>query len=487
MLPAALLLLIASATAFPTEGNHHPHDITWTTCPTSFETPSPIDWSNPLPNQSTGLALAKAPARNITQRIGTLLFNTGGPGQSAIEELIGNGTGFIPFSDTLRDRFDIVAIDPRGVGCSDQIFCDAGMYNEVVKLTTFPTTEDEFEQQVVMNRRFVTTCSCPLVTHSDSRTAAQDFEAVRIALGDEPLNYIGLSYGSMIGTAYLELFPHNIRSMVLDGNVDHSQLQPYAVLTEARAYEDVLTKFFAWCDEDESCAVHNTTLTTAKLWEDLIARAEREALPAPACAGTSSCLPTVSASDLILNAQQYLTYKPPLQRIAQTLSWQSFAQNLHDAYHNHNATAFSIPIADSTTTFASLATTCGDFPPTLTFSDLLNLQLLLNTTTPLTRGLSTSHSILTSCLGWPYHSSNPPHVPFIRDVSTTVLQVNALWDPETSFDWAVALGSEIPGARLLARRGVGHTSWGLMGEAFGLMEGYLVEGVVPGVGRVVDS
>lgn len=45
-------------------------------------------------------------------------------------------------------------------------------------------------------------------------------DAVRQALGDEQINYLGYSYGTELGTAYLEKFGNHVRAMVLDGAID---------------------------------------------------------------------------------------------------------------------------------------------------------------------------------------------------------------------------------------------------------------------------
>ncbi|KAF2722274.1 hypothetical protein K431DRAFT_345772 [Polychaeton citri CBS 116435] len=55
----------------------------------------------------------------------------------------------------------------------------------------------------------------------DSLTHAKDLEALRIAF-DEPLGIYALSWGEQTISQYANLFPDNIRAMVLDGIVDHS-------------------------------------------------------------------------------------------------------------------------------------------------------------------------------------------------------------------------------------------------------------------------
>ena len=103
-----------------------PSNINWKDCANETNTPGlqcanfsvPVDWSKPCNGDHVRLALSILPAKMKQKRIGTLFFNTGGPGGQAIPELIGNGTGLVPFSDNIRDHFDLVAMDPRGIGQS---------------------------------------------------------------------------------------------------------------------------------------------------------------------------------------------------------------------------------------------------------------------------------------------------------------------------------------------------------------------------------
>lgn len=106
-----------------------------------------------------------------------------------------------------------------------------------MEMDYFVETQEEFDELYHTMHEYGLSCierTGKLLGHVDSMSVAHDFEAVRLALGGEPFNYIGLSYGTVIGTTYLEQFPDNIRSFVLDSNADHSQLQPYNGLIESR-------------------------------------------------------------------------------------------------------------------------------------------------------------------------------------------------------------------------------------------------------------
>ena len=419
------------------------------------------------------------PTQDNSRRIGSLLFNTGGPGGVATIELQGNGTGLIPFSDEIRDRFDIVAMDPRGIGESDPILCDHTIYNELAGLTQFPTTEKELKALKKASQRFGQSCldlTGPLAAHVDSQAVARDFEAVRLALGDEPLNYIGLSYGTVIGQAYLELFPDKIRTMVLDGDIDHTQAQSYLVLTEARTYENVLNQFFNWCDSDSYCALHNKSLKAADLWDRLIEEADRHPISAPGCSDPSSyCATEVTASDIIYKAQEGLVIQRPIPTapLLEVLTWPVLAQALHKAYYKGDATYFSRTVASSNNASDSYVFPVvfrNDWNVSISnLAEMQNLMQLLSFTTPHTRGLCEFYQVAMQSIGWSGTPAYSEHVLQMKRPPATVLLVNAYYDPETSYDWAVALQDEIPGSVLLTRDGAGHTSYMLRGEAYDLI------------------
>ena len=74
----------------------------------------PLDYADPSKGDIT-LALIRRPAGDPDARIGSLLVNPGGPGVSGVGFLRSAST---LFSEDVRDRFDLVAWDPRGVGDS---------------------------------------------------------------------------------------------------------------------------------------------------------------------------------------------------------------------------------------------------------------------------------------------------------------------------------------------------------------------------------
>src|SRR4030095_10141774 len=112
---AALLLIIGGTQASADPGQTR-FKIAWSPCEKSPQTQCgtlkvPLDWSKPS-GETISLAIARRPAKNPQQRVGTLFFNPGGPGDGAAKYV---ADPEIFFSPTLIERFDLVGMDPRGM------------------------------------------------------------------------------------------------------------------------------------------------------------------------------------------------------------------------------------------------------------------------------------------------------------------------------------------------------------------------------------
>ena len=200
--------------------NSTPSSVSWNACPPQLGLPSilecatfsvPVDWNSPY-GEHFNLGLVKLPATpsNTTSKIGSLFINPGGPGSPASGMVASMALGaFERQTLQLRAWFDIIGLDPRGVGLSHQVNCSKEIYAEAVSL--FPQTQEEYDALADKNKRLGESCrelTGPLLEHVDTISAAKDHEAVRVALGNEPMNFLGLSYGSQLAAQYISLFPN---------------------------------------------------------------------------------------------------------------------------------------------------------------------------------------------------------------------------------------------------------------------------------------
>ena len=72
-------------------------------------------------------------------------------------------------------------------------------------------------------------------------------DAVRAAVGDDKLTYLGYSYGTLLGATYAQLYPQRVRALVLDGAVDPQQRLVEGSESQARGFERAFTNFARWC------------------------------------------------------------------------------------------------------------------------------------------------------------------------------------------------------------------------------------------------
>lgn len=210
----------------------------------------PIDYDEPT-GPKTDIAVFRVPARNSEERSGTLFTNPGGPGG-------GGKLGVLAMQfSPLQDNYDIVSFDPRGVLDSGRILCEEEpeFDESEAEPDTDPTTQElldearEFQKNCLVNNP-------ELLAHVSTANVARDMELLRQATGGEKLNYIGFSYGTMLGATYASLFPENHRVMVLDGAIDpdsYSNRPEEFWSSYAQAWEDNFDALLDYCSTVEEC------------------------------------------------------------------------------------------------------------------------------------------------------------------------------------------------------------------------------------------
>jgi pimeloyl-ACP methyl ester carboxylesterase len=195
----------------------------------------PLDHNKPEGERITlAIARLKAPSES---RQGSLVYNPGGPGGSGTKVVLGvaqlQNSSFPFFSSALLSHYDIIGLDPRGVGLSTPVRCNPDLWNK--RISMFPSDEQRFAELVATTKAIGASCANltgMLFNHLDTTSVVKDIELVRLALNEGKLNYFGQSYGSQIGEQYAELFPENINRMAIDGIVDHSQSEISSMFAE---------------------------------------------------------------------------------------------------------------------------------------------------------------------------------------------------------------------------------------------------------------
>ncbi|MGW1410198.1 alpha/beta hydrolase [Streptomyces sp. NPDC002403] len=219
---------------------------------------APLDYAKPE-GETIRLALIRARAKNPDKRIGSLIFNFGGPGASGVATL----PAFGPDYDKLRAGYDLVSFDPRGVGLSDGVKCETDKQLDArSEIDGTPNTPAEVNTLVESTKAFAAACEknsgrqLPYVGTTD---AARDMDLMRQVLGDKKLYYFGISYGTELGGVYAHLFPKNVGRSVLDAVVDPTQDSEQASLGQTKGFQLALDNFTKDCAErGEACKLPGT-------------------------------------------------------------------------------------------------------------------------------------------------------------------------------------------------------------------------------------
>ena len=413
-------------------------------------------------------------------RLGTLYYNPGGPGGVASDYiLVAAVEGRLYFGEPVLQNYDIIGLDPRGVGMSQPVKCDPKTYNE--RISSFPSAVAGLQSLVAHNEALGKSCAeltGPLINYLDTVSVARDMEVVRRAVnGNEKLNYLGLSYGSQIGQTYAELFPEFINRIAMDGIVDHTQSEIVTLNEEATTYESTMNQFFAWCNTTTNCTLFGQDV--AAVFDSTVRTAEVQPIPAPGCLSTGACRSDVTGEEIRSNAQGLILFQ---NATPESTGWDTLSQAISQAAEG-NATLLSSPLATSETSplFPGLAIGCQDWlHESTSLADLTYKINMASATAPRTRGASQSYYYQTNCLGWPAPTRNPQ-----RRLRKSVLKaprmllVNALHDPATSIVWATEIQRQLGDSVLLTRNGSGHTSYQLRGEAAAAIDAFLVDGILP--------
>ena len=229
----------------------------------------PLDYAKPG-GATIKLAMNRLPASSPAQRIGPLLTNPGGPGASGLE------WGFrarVWATAQLRAHYDIVGMDPRGVGLSSPVMC---------KPT--PGQEQQLQQNPTpLVQATVTANACArtagrLIPFVGTENAARDLDIARAVLRERKLDYFGASYGTLLGQVYANMFPRSVGRMVLD-SVDSpaSGSDPAA---QAVSFEETFQFMVQTCIARGNCAMGSSQGAVLASFKKLLRRLESRRLPA---------------------------------------------------------------------------------------------------------------------------------------------------------------------------------------------------------------
>jgi len=471
--PSTTATTAAPATTLPAVAP--PAPVAWSACPGNTgeviqcgTVDVPEDYRDPAAG-TLQLAVTRSPALDPTARTGTLFFNPGGPGESG-NQILPLALDLLP--STVRDDFDVVSFDPRGVGASDPLQCGTSP-SAVTSALPVPAAGEPIPSAPVFTA-MARACAArhPVLTPLvDTTNTARDMDRIRQALGLATISYYGLSYGTVLGTVYAELFPHRLRSMVLDGAVDVNATLARQADEQAPAIEASLDHLLATCPP-ATCPLGSDPRAG---FAALAASLTRSPLPAP---GGGDDQP-VTVGDLDMATLFVLSVPSSTVPYLQALT---SARAGDGAPLRTLALGFEEDIDGTPLVDAEWAISCNDAAvhPDATAAGAQARALAARY--PLLGAYAVTYQ-LAGCVAWP-PATRP--VTGVHPTGTPpVLVIGNTGDPNTPLVGAQHLAAAYPDASQLTWQGWGHT-WLLNGSTDRCMQravtGYLVGGTLPPAG-----
>jgi pimeloyl-ACP methyl ester carboxylesterase len=412
--------------------------IDWSDCGGGFECGTialPLDYTKP-DGKTIDVAVTRHRADNPDERIGALFLNPGGPGGSGIELARAFGR-----AGDIGDRFDIVGFDPRGVGESSALDCHSHLLDIYDADPSIDSAADR-KATIDASQDFVDECEqkygdvLPFLGTTD---VARDMDEIRKALGDDQLNYLGYSYGTSLGQEYARLFPTRVRSMILDGVVDHAPDGITTAETQAAGFQTALDSYIAHCEAD-GCGFGDQT--AGAVIDEVIAAAEKAPIPAPGASRYAGPGVVSLALAQALYAEQL---------------WGQLSSALRDAQDGDGGGL--VDLADMYLSGSSLeayfAVSCLDDTWPTDPNEVIDDSIQAEKETPVFGGPIVVDYI--RCAMWPAKAKPLEPVPATTKGLPPILVVSTTNDPATPYENGVAVAEQIPGAVLVTNEGEGHT------------------------------
>ncbi|MFF2326746.1 MULTISPECIES: alpha/beta hydrolase [unclassified Streptomyces] len=437
---------------------------------------APLDYAKP-DGGDIKLAVSRAKAAGPGKRIGSLLVNPGGPGGSAIGYL--QSYAGIGYPAQVRARYDMVAIDPRGVARSEPVECLTGpQMDAYTQVDQTPDDAAEVDKLSNAYKEFANGCerrSGTILPHVSTVETARDMDMLRSLLGDEKLHYVGASYGTFLGATYAELFPARVGRLVLDGAMDPSLPSIEMNRDQTAGFDTAFQSFAADCVKKADCPLGTTSTADAGArLKQLFARLDAKPIPTGASRKLTESLATTGVIAAMYDESTW-----PQLRDALTAAGKddgSGLLSLSDSYYEREPNGTYANLM-----FANTAVNCLDAPPALADADAAARALPRFEKASPVFGRTFTWSAL-NCADWPVRPTGTPHRIEAKGADP-ILVVGTTRDPATPYKWAESLAGQLSSGTLLTYRGDGHTAYGRGSDCIDTaINTYLLEGTPPADG-----
>ncbi|MFJ8942908.1 alpha/beta fold hydrolase [Streptomyces sp. NPDC102395] len=438
----------------------------------------PLDWTDPG-GRTIRLAVVKRKATGPGRRVGTLFFNPGGPGGPGTVQMPQN---YATFPREVRERFDIVSWDPRGVGNSTAVDCFASPEESEAWIASrpagFPVGERERAEWIDAYRELGRACERrdpELLRHVSTADTARDLDWLRRAVGEPRLTYLGISYGTILGATYANLFPGTVRALVFDSDIAPSawtgdrpgqdRLPTFLRMGSDRTAAATLERFLSLCGSTTvaRCAFSGGGPRATR---DKFAELTRRLRERPVGAWTYARTVADTVNSLYRVHPGWTELAARLQQL-----WLGRAPRTSSA-----AAPAPVPVP-YTGDEQGAAVFCGDSPNPRD----PGVFHAAEEAAAARHGDAARYWTWAAepCATWPVKGADRYLGPWNKP-TPPALVIGTVYDPSTPYEDARAMAEELADARLLTHRGYGHTALLNPSECVqDHVSRYLVEGVLP--------
>ena len=437
----------------------------------------PIDYEKP-DGDTLKLQVKVIPAQGNGGR--SLFVNPGGPGGEAqrFADLMRARLG-----DDVLDKYDVVGVDPRGVGQSTPVDClsdrELDTYAASEPDPDSPAEIEEYRASIVDFGYGCEERSGALASHISTEEAARDFDIVRALLGAKTFDWFGASYGTELGATYATLFPETVGRMVLDGAVDPSLSAEESAFGQTMGFQRALDAYIQDCVTQKDCPLGRDPDASE---DKLIAFVD-----------------ALDAEPLNTGQQRRLTQGLAFYGIALTLyserSWPRLSEALTvaikgdgsallrqaDQYFRRNpAGTYAENLQEANPAINCLDSADDDEESTL--EEVQDSVPRFEKASPVFGRVLAWGAL--SCTDWPIKAIHP-QVDVDATGSKPIVVLGTTRDPATPYEWAKALADELGTAVLVSRQGDGHTAYTSGNQCIkNVVDDYLVDGKVPKDGTI---
>jgi pimeloyl-ACP methyl ester carboxylesterase len=274
-------------------------------------------------------------------------------------------------------------------------------------------------------------------------------DILRDALGERQLDYLGASYGTFIGATYADLFPKNVRRMVLDGAIDPSLSNEDLSLGQAKGFETALRAYLKDCVEQKNCILGETVDAGARRVRQLLDDIDARPLPTSSGRELTEGL-ALYGIVLPLYAKDYW----PLLTVALKQAIDGRGDRLLTLENQYSSRG---PDGYTDNSIEALyAVNCLDHNDYIPSSQVPSHFADFMKASP-TFGRVFAYG-LSTCASWPVKSGNRTKALDAAGAPPIVV-VGTTRDPATPYQQAVTLADQLESGVLVSRDGDGHTGF----------------------------